>query len=204
MMLSPASRCLSKTHFFFSGRKRMVFEIQRKRGHRRRIVGTSCASLVSPFGDLSSAPLCLLSPKPGSRLWGPLSSPLHFRLTAKIRCAPLLLLSQMDPLRWAPFGSPGIGPATAIRGRNRERSWSYLSAAWFVDQAGRGAVPVWTETPAFERTRRDQPCSSAAWPAEGQRGQTVDLLLSYARASTRPDRGICALTVPAPGGRTSP
>ena len=134
------------------------------------------------------------------------SAPLYFRLTAKIRCAPLLLLSQMDPLRWAPFGSPGIGPlpATAIRGRNRERSWSYLSAAWFVDQAGRGAVPVWTETPAFERTRRDQPCSSAAWPAEGQRGQTVDLLLSYARAPTRPDRGICALTVPAPGGRTSP
>ena len=34
------------------------------------------------------------------------SAPLYFRLTAKIRCAPLLLLSQMDPLRWAPFGSP--------------------------------------------------------------------------------------------------
>ena len=34
------------------------------------------------------------------------SAPLHFRLAAKIRCAPLLLLSQMDPLRWAPFGSP--------------------------------------------------------------------------------------------------
>ena len=132
------------------------------------------------------------------------SAPLYFRLTAKIRCAPLLLLSQMDPLRWAPFGSPGIGPATAIRGRNRERSWSYLSAAWFVDQAGRGAVPVWTETPAFERTRKDQPCSSAAWPAEGQRGQTVDLLLSYARAPARPDRGRCPLTAPAPGGRTSP
>ena len=30
--MPPASRCLSKTHFFFSGRKRMVFEIQRKRG----------------------------------------------------------------------------------------------------------------------------------------------------------------------------
>ena len=30
--LPPVSRCLSKTHFFFSGRKRMVFEIQRKRG----------------------------------------------------------------------------------------------------------------------------------------------------------------------------
>ena len=134
------------------------------------------------------------------------SAPLYFRLTAKIRCAPLLLLSQMDPLRWAPFGPPGIGPlpATAIRGRNRERSWSYLSAAWFVDQAGRGAVPVWTETPAFERTRKDQPCSSAAWPAEGQRGQTVDLLLSYARAPARPVRGRCPLTAPAPGGRISP
>ena len=34
------------------------------------------------------------------------SAPLHFRLAAKIRSAPLLLLSQMDPLRWAPFGSP--------------------------------------------------------------------------------------------------
>ena len=51
-----------------------------KTGPRRRIVAASCASLASPFGELSSAPLRLLSPKPGSRLWGPLSSPLYFRL----------------------------------------------------------------------------------------------------------------------------
>ena len=38
------------------------------------------------------------------------SAELRFRLTAKTAPAPLLLLSQSGPLRWARFGSPSWGP----------------------------------------------------------------------------------------------
>ena len=38
------------------------------------------------------------------------SAELRFRLTAKTAPAPLLLLSQRGPLRWARFGSPSWGP----------------------------------------------------------------------------------------------
>ena len=37
------------------------------------------------------------------------SAPLHFRLTAKISFAPLLVLSPQDPLRWALAGAPITG-----------------------------------------------------------------------------------------------
>ena len=86
--LPPVSRCLSKTHFFFSGRKRNGFCMPKKK---------------RPYGSTE-----VLREKTR-------------RLTS--------LRSQCGPL-----------PATAIRGRNRERSWSYLSAAWFVDLAGRRCV----------------------------------------------------------------
>ena len=78
----------SKTHFFFSAEKETVFACQRKRG-------------------FMALPQLLWKKHGGLRLFVVTkSAPLYFRLTAKIRSAPLLLLSQMDPLRWAPFGSP--------------------------------------------------------------------------------------------------
>ena len=73
-MLPPWGTGTSKTHFFFSAEKETVFAIQRKRG----VVGTSCASLASPFGERSSAPLCLLSPADPLR-WAPPGAPYNYR-----------------------------------------------------------------------------------------------------------------------------
>ena len=92
------------------------------------------------------------------------SASLYFRLAAKIRCAPLLLLSPADPLRWAPPGAPynyrgalangtaavmlyaALGDHSRPRpsaGRTGRRVWSYPPAAWLADPARRGPVPVW-------------------------------------------------------------
>ena len=73
-MLPPWGTGTSKTHFFFSAEKETVFACQRKRG----VVGTSCASLASPFGERSSAPLCLLSPADPLR-WAPPGAPYNYR-----------------------------------------------------------------------------------------------------------------------------
>ena len=68
---------------------------------------------------------------------------------------------------------PAPLPATAIRGWNREKFWSYLSAAWLVDLARQGAARALTETAVFQygavpcRTKRGprtpQPEARLTW-----------------------------------------